>query len=79
MQKIILSRTDSIGDVILTLPMAGILKEMFPQCKIIFLGNDYTCEVVALSDHIDEFISWDTVLKQDGTENKIEYLKKNRR
>ena len=75
MQKIILSRTDSIGDVILTLPMAGILKEMFPQCKIIFLGNNYTREVAALSDHIDEFISWDTVLKQDKTDNKIKYFK----
>ena len=75
MQKIILSRTDSIGDVILTFPMAGILKEMFPQCKIIFLGSDYTRDVVALSDHIDEFLSWDTVLMQDKTEKKIEYFK----
>ena len=75
MQKIILSRTDSIGDVILTLPMAGILKEMFPQCKIIFLGSNYTHDVVALSDHVDEFISWDTVLKKGKTEDKIEYFK----
>ena len=73
--KIILSRTDSIGDVILTLPMAGILKEMFPQCKIIFLGSNYTREVVALSDHVDEFISRDIVLKQEGTDKKIEYFK----
>ena len=56
MQKIILSRTDSVGDVMLTLPMVGILKEMFPYCTIIFLDNDYIPEVVALSDHIDEFI-----------------------
>ena len=75
MQKIILSRTDSIGDVILTLPMAGILKEMFPQCKIIFLGSNYTRKVVALSDHVDEFLSWDTILKQEGTDKKIEYFK----
>ncbi len=56
MQKIILSRTDSVGDVMLTIPMVGILKETFPYCTIIFLDNDYIPEVVALSDHIDEFI-----------------------
>ncbi len=61
MQKIILSRTDSIGDVILTLPMAGILKEMLTDCYIIFLGRDYTRDVVSLSIHIDEFISWDDI------------------
>lgn len=57
--SVILSRTDSIGDVVLTLPMAGYLKEYFPKCKIIFLGRNYTRDVVALSKYVDEFISWD--------------------
>lgn len=57
--SVILSRTDSIGDVVLTLPMAGLIKKLFPACKIIFLGRNYTRDVVALSKHVDEFISWD--------------------
>ncbi|HWY10636.1 MAG TPA: glycosyltransferase family 9 protein [Bacteroidia bacterium] len=57
--SIILSRTDSIGDVVLTLPMAGYIKKYFPKCRIIFLGRNYTKDVVALSEHVDEFISWD--------------------
>jgi heptosyltransferase-3 len=61
--KIIISRTDSIGDVVLTLPMTGILKKKLPHCKIVFLGRNYTKDVVALSEHIDEFISYDDVLK----------------
>lgn len=60
---IIISRTDSIGDVVLTLPMAGILKQFIPDCKIIFLGRNYTKDVIALSEHIDEFISYDDILK----------------
>ena len=56
---IILSRTDSIGDVVLTLPMAGYLKKHFPNCRIIFVGRNYTRDVVALSEHVDDFISWD--------------------
>jgi len=59
--RIIISRTDSIGDVVLTLPMAGALKEINPGCKIIFLGRDYTRDVVSLSKHVDEFASWDDV------------------
>ncbi len=57
--SVILSRTDSIGDVVLTLPMAGYIKKYFPKCKIIFLGRNYTRDVVALSEHVNEFISWD--------------------
>ena len=57
--SIILSRTDSIGDVVLTLPMAGYIKKHFPACKIIFLGRNYTKEIVRLSEHVDEFLSWD--------------------
>ena len=39
-KKIIISRTDAIGDVILTLPICGILKMYYPDCKIVFLVND---------------------------------------
>lgn len=56
---LIISRTDSIGDVVLTLPMAGYIKKHFPQCRIIFVGRNYTRDVVALSEHVDDFISWD--------------------
>ena len=62
---IIISRTDSIGDVVLTLPLAGIIKHYIPASKIIFLGRNYTKDVVTLSEHVDEFISYDTILKLD--------------
>jgi ADP-heptose:LPS heptosyltransferase len=57
-KRIMISRTDSIGDVILTLPVAGIIKKMFPSCTIIFLGKSYTKDIVETSIHIDEFIDW---------------------
>ena len=55
----IISRTDAIGDVVLTLPLAGALKEKFPDSKIIFLGRTYTQPVIRLSRNVDEFINWD--------------------
>ncbi len=72
---IIISRTDSIGDVVLTLPMAGIIKQQLPHCKIIFLGRNYTKDVIALSKHVDEFVSYDDILKLTELE-QIECFKK---
>lgn len=59
MKRIILSRTDSIGDVVLTLPMCGILKRKFPGVKIIFIGRTYTGPVIQCCKHVDEFVDWD--------------------
>ncbi len=55
-RKIIISRTDSIGDVILTLPMASFIKKKYPSSQIIFLGNSYTKDIILCSSNIDLFI-----------------------
>lgn len=68
--RIIISRTDSIGDVVLTLPMAGYIKKYFPGSRIVFLGRNYTRDVVALSQYVDEFLSWDEVKSLPETEKK---------
>lgn len=57
-KTILISRTDSIGDVVLSLPLCVYIKEKFPTCKIIFLGNTYTHAVISLLPQIDEIISW---------------------
>ena len=72
---IIISRTDSIGDVVLTLPLAGIIKQFLPQSNIIFLGRNYTKDVIALSEHVDEFVSYDDILKLNPNE-QIDAFKK---
>jgi heptosyltransferase III len=64
----VLSRTDSIGDVVLTLPMAGYIKANFPQCRIIFLGRTYTRDVVALSRFVDQFLDYDDLKIKTKTE-----------
>lgn len=67
--RILISRTDNIGDVVLTLPMAGILKQHLPDCKIYFIGKSYTKEIILLSKNIDEFINYDDWLKQSESDN----------
>ncbi|MCX6258505.1 MAG: glycosyltransferase family 9 protein [Bacteroidia bacterium] len=73
-ERIIISRTDSIGDVILTLPVAGVLKELNSGCRIIFLGARYTHEVANACVHIDEFADWTTV-KSLSRPDKVAFLK----
>jgi heptosyltransferase-3 len=55
--NILISRTDSIGDVILTLPMAGIIKEKYPNSKIYFLGNDYTKAIIEKCEFVNHFVN----------------------
>lgn len=59
--KIIISRTDSIGDVLLTLPMCVWLKENFPNTQLIYLGKKYTRPVINCFSVIDQFIDWSEI------------------
>lgn len=72
--NILISRTDSIGDVVLTLPMAGIIKQSVPNSKVYFLGRTYTKAVIELSEFVDEFINYDELLKKQKHE-QVEFIK----
>ena len=61
MKRILISRTDNLGDVILTLPMAGILKKEIPGCYILFLGKAYTRPLIDACEFVDEFLDWDEI------------------
>jgi len=50
-------RTDRIGDVILSLPLAGIVKKHFPECKVTFLVKSYTKELVENHSYIDNILT----------------------
>lgn len=73
-KHLLISRTDNIGDVILTLPLAGILKEQFPEMKISFLGREYVRAIVEHCVHVDSFVSYD-VLTHLSKEKAIEHIK----
>ena len=71
-KNILISRTDNIGDVILTLPMAGILKKYYPHSKIMFLGKKYTKPIIDTCENIDAFFDWDELKK---SQNKLAEFK----
>lgn len=61
MNHVLISRVDNIGDVVLTLPLAGILKQYFPGIKITLLARDYVGAIADYCDYIDAFESWDNL------------------
>lgn len=73
-KTIVISRTDSIGDVVLTLPMAGAIKASIPDCKIIFLGNDYTKSIIEASIFVDSFLNITELLDRNNGNEKLKQL-----
>jgi len=55
-QKILISRTDGIGDVCLTLPVCRALRSEFPNAELVFLCREYTKAVLAKFDAIDSIL-----------------------
>ncbi|MGQ3685095.1 MAG: glycosyltransferase family 9 protein [Candidatus Loosdrechtia sp.] len=74
LKKIIISRTDSIGDVVLTLPMVGVMRSLFPASWLMFLGNTYTKPVIEACSHINTFLNWDEI-KEKSKYEQIAFLK----
>jgi ADP-heptose:LPS heptosyltransferase len=75
-KRIIISRTDNLGDVILTLPMAGILKQYFPDSRIIFLGKKYTKPIIDACVHVDEFLDWEALKQMPDAGSRMEVLER---
>ncbi len=69
-KNLLIVRSDRIGDVVLSLPLARILKKHFPNCRVTYLVREYTKCIVQSNPYIDDII----VLRED--QNKI-LLKEN--
>jgi len=59
--KIIISRIDSIGDVVLTLPVTGVIKQHIADAKIVFLVSNYTMPIIKRCKNIDEHYAWENL------------------
>ena len=71
--RVMLSRVDNIGDVVLTLPLIIWLKRRHPGVYVMFLARDYVRAVVT-SSLADEFVSWD-VLEALSTPDAVTYMR----
>ena len=57
LDRILICRTDNIGDVVLTLPLIGYLKSRFPQARIDLLCRAYVAPAMRHSRFLDRVIT----------------------
>ncbi len=56
MNKILVVRTDRLGDVLLTTPVSTALREMYPQAKISWLVRSYAAPLLEHNSDVDHVI-----------------------
>ena len=54
LSRVLICRTDNIGDVVLTLPLAGYLKQRYPDVQVDFLVRAYAAPVVRQCRFVDQ-------------------------
>ena len=54
--NILIIRTDRIGDLVLTVPLAGLIKRKFPASKVTFLVADYSAPLLHNHPDIDNVL-----------------------
>lgn len=63
LNKILITRTDRIGDVVLSTPVIAQLKAAFPNAKLSFLTTPYTVDLIEGNPDIEEVIVYDKKVK----------------
>ena len=58
-KKILVVRTDRVGDVILTTPVLKLLRHKFPRAHITLMVRPYVYDVVKDNPHVDEVLMYD--------------------
>lgn len=56
LRKILIIRPDRIGDLVLALPLASLLKEFSPHLEIHYLASSYAAPLLRYSPHVDDYL-----------------------
>jgi ADP-heptose:LPS heptosyltransferase/glycosyltransferase involved in cell wall biosynthesis len=68
LRRVAVVRTDALGDNVVTLPLAGALKDALPGVEVVWICKPYAEAIVRQSKHVDEVRLW------SGTENVMSGL-----
>lgn len=71
-EKILVTRTDKLGDVILTLPLISEIKRLFPEADIYFLVKEYVKDLISEYEIVDKIITVESI---GGFISKLKFLK----
>jgi ADP-heptose:LPS heptosyltransferase len=71
-RHIVLSRTDRLGDLILSTPAIATLRQSFPQARITLVCSRYNAVVVARSTDVDEIVELAAVTQAAVSRRRFE-------
>ncbi|MCX5714330.1 MAG: lipopolysaccharide heptosyltransferase II, partial [Candidatus Omnitrophica bacterium] len=80
-KRILIARTDRIGDVVLSTPVIKAVREKYPSAYIAMMVSPYTKEIVEGNPYLDEVIIYDKDTKHKSWRRTFEFarnLKKKR-
>ena len=63
-KRIVISKTTQIGDVVISLPIAAVLKRYAPTCTVIFLAKKSACDIAKMYPYIDEVYDWNEIYSE---------------
>ena len=72
---IALARSDNMGDLLFSLPLAASLKKHIPNTKITLIARNYVKDIADASPYIDAFLSHENLLKMQK-DDAANYIKK---
>jgi heptosyltransferase-3 len=72
---IIISRTDNIGDVVLTLPLVSFIKKKYPRAQILFLARKYIRPLLEACENIDGILDMDEISALPETFMQVDFFK----
>ncbi|MCX5697415.1 MAG: lipopolysaccharide heptosyltransferase II [Candidatus Omnitrophica bacterium] len=81
LKRILIVRTDRIGDVVLSTPVIKAVRERYPSAYIAMMVSPYTKEIVEGNPYLDEVIIYDKDTKHKSWRRTLEFarnLKKKR-
>ncbi len=60
-RHILISQIKNVGDVVLALPVAGLIRKHYPDAIISFLATHYTQSIVSGCSDVDNVLDWDAL------------------
>ena len=76
-KNLLIVRTDRIGDVVLSLPLAELVKKHYPDCRITFLLKNYTKSLAEGHPFIDNILILNEKNNKISLLNNIRQIRKN--
>jgi len=75
MKRIIISRLDNIGDVILTFPLLYHLKSIYPESELIYIAKHYSIPVLENCKLVSDILEWETLNDLDADSLSSTFVK----